>query len=83
MKNQAGLAPAVIILIVAGLILVALVLNGTRGLNLSTGKNPSPSPKVTVETDKQSLYEQNKEKIKADLSLSEKEFQVLKRFSAD
>lgn len=34
-------------------------------------------------TAKQQMYDQNKEKIKADLDLSEEQFQTLKRFSAD
>lgn len=41
---------------------------------------PTPAP---TETAKQKLYEANKEQIKADLEMSEEEFQILKRFSED
>lgn len=49
----------------------------------SPSSQPSSASQGNSNTAKQQMYDQNKEKIKADLDLSEEEFQVLKRFSAD
>lgn len=76
------------LLIIAALILLVLIY---FGLNKFNNMNffkypPSPAP-VALQTKtnsaKQDLYEQNKEKIKADLHLSEQQFQILKRYSGD
>lgn len=54
-----------------------------KTLNFSPSPQASPALQTNTNTAKQQLYEQNKEEIKADLDLSEEEFQILKRYSAD
>ncbi len=93
-KDKSGYSQ-VVVLIIIGVILVVLVLVGLKGFNglsenffKSAGASPSPrssaSSKISNEDQaKQQMYDQNKDKIKSDLNLNEKQFQILKQYSSN
>lgn len=89
--KQSGFTPLITLLALG--VLIALLMGflwwsqnnsikKTSSPAATTNPGPSVDPAV-VYGPKQQMYDQNKDKIKSDLNLTEYQFQILKKYSAD